>query len=96
MSQKGGSCWNCGQVLTDLEYGRKDTCEKCHRDTRVCKNCIFHNPSYNNQCTENQADLVTDKDRSNFCDYFKPGTPDAAGGKSVDDLKNAADALFKK
>lgn len=94
---KGGQCWSCGQNLTDLDYGRGDTCPKCGRDTRVCKGCIFYDLHSNNQCREPQADRVVEKERSNFCDYFKPGG--SVGGtlqNSRENLRSAAEALFKK
>ncbi len=90
-------CWNCGTLLTPLDFGRQDTCKSCGRDTRVCKGCVHFDPSANNQCRENQADRVVDKERSNFCDYFRPN-PDlkASGTASRDAMKAAAEALFKK
>jgi len=90
-----GNCWNCGTDLGPLDYGRADTCKKCGRDTKVCRNCVFYEPSANNGCRENQAERVVDKDRSNFCDYFKPKSG-GGGGASRDAMKEAADALFKK
>lgn len=91
-----GNCWSCGQELKTLEYGRQDDCPKCGKDTHVCKNCEFYDRSYNNECRENQADRVVEKEKSNFCDYFKPKTQSGAGGKTKDDLVSAAEALFKK
>jgi hypothetical protein len=94
---QGGKCWNCGAVLTPFDYGRADTCRKCGKDTRVCKGCQFYDPSYNNECREPQADRVVDKEKSNFCDYFKPSS--SAGenaNQSRDALRAAAEALFKK
>lgn len=82
--------------LTPLDYGRQDTCRKCGRDTKVCKNCIFHDRTANNECRENQADRVVDKERSNFCDYFKPKSGSGSGAASRDAMKAAAEALFKK
>lgn len=93
---QGGNCWNCGAELTPLDYGRQDTCRRCGRDTKVCKNCEFHDKSYNNQCKENQADRVVEKERSNFCDYFKAKSGAGGSGPTRDTLKAAADALFKK
>jgi hypothetical protein len=91
------SCWNCGTALTPLDFGRQDTCRQCGRDTRTCKACVHFEPSANNQCRENQADRVVDKERSNFCDYFRPNPSlKAAGAASRDALKSAAEALFKK
>ena len=90
-------CWHCGTTLTALDFGRQDTCKKCGRDTRTCKACIHFDPASNNQCRENQADRVVDKERSNFCDYFKANANlTASGAASRDALKAAAEALFKK
>ncbi len=93
---KGGNCWNCGAELTAIDYGRNDSCPKCGRDTKACKGCEYYDPSYNNQCRENQAERVVDKERSNFCDYFIPASRKGAGAKSAADMKAAAEALFKK
>ncbi len=89
-------CYSCNQTLESNQFHRQDSCLKCHRDTHVCKNCIHYDRAYNNECKESSADRVVDKEKSNFCDYFSPS--DRAGGeaKSVDQLKAAADALFKK
>jgi hypothetical protein len=55
---------------------------------------VFHDPSCDNQCREPQADRVLEKERANFCDYFKPKTGGGSGAPSREDLKAAADALF--
>lgn len=91
-----GNCWNCGADLGPLDYGRADTCKKCGRDTKVCKNCTFYDTSANNLCRENQAERVVEKERSNFCDYFKPKSQSGSGAASRDAMKAAAEALFKK
>jgi hypothetical protein len=94
---KGGTCWHCGDVLSELDYGRGDTCPKCGWDTRTCKNCFFYDPSCNNECREPQADRVVEKERSNFCDYFRPrADAERNPNASKDALKSAAEALFKK
>ncbi len=50
----------------------------------------------NNQCAEPQADPVLDKERANFCDFFRPRAnafvADEAEGAS--DAKTTLDALF--
>ncbi len=93
----GGSCWNCGAALTALDYGRADSCRKCGRDTRVCKNCFFYDPVTHNECREPQADRVVDKERANFCDYFRARDAGAgAQATSRDSMRAAAEALFKK
>lgn len=95
--ENSGFCYHCQHALTPLDYGRQDTCKGCGRDTRVCKNCVHYDPNHYNECRENQADRVVDKVRSNFCDYFRPrADKSGSGAPSRDDLKKAADALFKK
>jgi hypothetical protein len=37
-----------------------------------------------------------EKERSNFCDYFKPRQEGGSGAPARDALKAAAEALFKK
>ena len=92
-----GNCWTCGADLVETDFGRQDTCPKCRRDTKVCKNCIWFDAKYNNQCRENQADRVVEKERANFCDYFKPKLGGVAAGPSpADAARLAAEALFKK
>ena len=96
MAGTGGNCWNCGQALGPLEYGRQDSCPKCGRDTRVCKGCVHYDRGSNNECREPQAERVVDKEKSNFCDYFRPRSGAGSGAQSRDAMKSAAEALFKK
>jgi hypothetical protein len=96
MSYEPGNCWHCGADLTVLDYGRADTCGKCGKHTRVCRNCKFYDKDAHNECHENQAERVVDKERSNFCDYFKPKKGGGTGAPTKEMLKAAADALFKK
>jgi hypothetical protein len=91
-----GTCWHCGSGIEGNNYHRQDSCTNCKRDTHVCKNCFFYDRAFNNDCKESSADRVVEKERSNFCDFFKPGTPASAGAKSTNDLKSAAEALFRK
>lgn len=97
---EGGLCWSCSTALSASDYGRQDSCPKCGRDTHVCKGCSFYDPAYNNECREPQADRVVDKEKSNFCDYFKPSKNNLGknnrAGDSRESLKAAAEALFKK
>lgn len=95
-NKQGGNCWNCSAELTAMDYSRNDSCPSCGRDTKVCKGCEFYDSSFNNQCKENQAERVIDKERSNFCDYFKPSSRKGSNSRSNADLKAAAEALFRK
>jgi len=88
-----GNCWSCSEELEQADFTRAAVCPSCGRDTRVCKACVFYDPKYNNECRENQADRIVEKEKSNFCDYFK-----AAKREKILDDKNrkleAAAQLF--
>ncbi len=97
MSLANGFCWHCSKPLTHLDFGRQDRCPHCGRDTRACKACVHYERGINNDCRETSADRVVDKERSNFCDYFKPSqTPTGNVATAKDVMKAAAEALFKK
>lgn len=91
-------CYNCGTAIGESNLGRQDSCEKCGRDTRVCRNCKHYDKSSNNECREEQASRQVEKEKGNFCEWFQPreGGAGAAYGASKDSLKSAAEALFKK
>jgi hypothetical protein len=58
-------------VIIQGKVSRGETCPKCSRDVRVCKNCNFFDKKYFNECREPRAERVVDKEKANFCDYFK-------------------------
>lgn len=77
--------------------GFRDACPGCDRPLHACLNCGFHDPAYNNQCREPQAERVVDKDRANFCEYFRPRAIGAAKPVSpAGDARAKLDTLFKK
>ena len=66
-------CFSCQKVNAGLlAIGRKDECQFCKADLHVCKNCEMYDPKVYNECKEPQADVQRERERSNFCDYFKP------------------------
>ena len=64
-------CHTCGTVIVDESVSRRDECPGCGSDIRVCLNCTFYDENRANQCFEPQAERVKEKDRSNYCDYFR-------------------------
>ncbi len=75
--------------------GRRDDCLKCRADLHVCKNCRFYDSTAYNECRETSADVIREKETSNFCDFFEPGN----GGlekSNKDKLLSEAEALFKR
>lgn len=90
-------CFSCRKVNSSQgKIGFRDECLHCRTDIHVCKNCEFYDKKVYNECRETSADVVREKDRSNFCDFFSPGS---GGVGAIDEkarLKAAADSLFKK
>lgn len=64
-------CHKCGAPVGREQVSRRDECEGCGADLRVCLNCTFYDEKRANQCFEPQAEKVKEKDRSNYCDYFR-------------------------
>ena len=99
-------CHKCTNLLSNLsDFGRQDSCPKCLSSTHCCLNCIHYDRSKYNECAENAADRVVDKEKFNFCDFFKPcGNSRKPGPLSSKDsnltesekARLAAEALFKK
>jgi hypothetical protein len=91
-------CWKCGASLADLTLPlrRLEECRKCSAELHVCKLCEWYSIAVAKHCREPVAEEVKDKERANFCDYFKPRlgayvpADVAASSKARTDL----DALF--
>ena len=91
-------CWKCGASLAELSLPlrRLDECKACGAELHVCKLCEFYSLSVAKHCRETIAEEVKDKERANFCDYFKP-RPGAYSAKDLDagsKAKAELDALF--
>jgi hypothetical protein len=91
-------CWRCGAGLAMdlLPLRREEVCPACDADLHGCKLCRFFNPSLSDACDEPIAGDVSNKERANFCDYFKPSPHAFRGtGSQVGDKERAAlAALF--
>lgn len=90
-------CFSCNKELSfSGKIGRREECPHCRADVHVCKNCEFYDPKVYNECRETQADVVKEKDRANFCDFFSPRKGGAGAVDKAAALRAAAEALFKK
>ena len=93
------NCFKCGKVLSDtfkVMVARSDSCPHCMSDIRCCKNCQFYDTKAYNECRESQADRITEKEKANFCDYYKFGAGGNDAEKQRQDAMAKAAALFKK
>lgn len=91
------ACYSCGtQIKIDGLVGRRDSCPKCVRDLRCCKNCEFYDSNSYNECREPVAERVVDKEASNFCSFFRMAEERLKEATQADDAKRKLEELFKK
>lgn len=91
------NCYNCGKDLAmepSTKISRSEECPHCYASLHCCKMCRFFDKSAYNECKEPMANRVLDKEKANFCDFFKL---DGGGSQEQDkeDLLAAAKSLFK-
>ncbi len=75
----------------------RDLCPECSRELHICRHCKFYKPGVYQDCLETVPDAVKDKDRMNFCEYFKPlAVLKDAGkeGQKARDAKSSFNDLF--
>ena len=88
-------CWKCRKEISIEKPVRGDECPLCHADLHVCKACEFYESGAHNDCRESSAEFVSDKERGNFCDYFRVNKKITIGNSSkADEARNAFNALF--
>ncbi len=47
-------------------------CRTCRASLHVCRLCQFDNSTLRSDCNEPRAESVSDREKANFCDWFKP------------------------
>ena len=87
-------CYRCGASLAEisLPFLRLEECPSCANYLHVCRMCVFFDPTVPKQCREDDAEEVQEKERANFCEWFKPNDAafdpaySASEAKSRDEL----------
>ncbi len=81
-------CYRCGESLASLSLplSRRDLCPSCGTELHVCRMCVYFDPAATDQCREDDAERVREKETANFCDWFAP-----ASGRFDSRQKVAAD-----
>jgi hypothetical protein len=91
-------CARCGQTVPIVgnQVGRRDLCGHCGAELHACIQCRHYDLTVAKQCKEPFAEVPSDKDDANFCEFFQLGE----GGHTDEDplraARDAADALFKR
>lgn len=91
-------CYNCQASLSlasNIDISRNEECENCYSNLRCCKMCSFYDKTSYNECREPTANRIVEKEKANFCDFFKMGESTGEKDAKVDILAQA-NALFKK
>ncbi len=91
-------CFKCNKELTlsvGTNISRSEECPACYTDLHCCKMCEFYDPKHYNECKESLAERVVEKEKANYCDYFKL-TSGNTGNNLKQSALDAANALFKK
>ena len=92
-------CKKCGKPIDkkSSEIFRTSTCSFCGAELHSCQNCKFYSPGNHYDCRETVDELVTDKERANFCDYFSvaeiSGSDFGNGLSSQEKASKARDAF---
>jgi len=91
-------CAHCGTRLDIVgnQVGRRDTCPSCGAELHACRQCRHFDESVAKQCKEPFAEVPSDKDDANFCEFFQIGEGGTTAQQSRDAQLSAAEALFKK
>ncbi|MCX8110059.1 MAG: hypothetical protein N3D15_02280 [Syntrophorhabdaceae bacterium] len=64
-------CGTCKSIIDMDEITFRSECPSCRSDLHICLNCMFYDPGKSNSCRETRADHVREKDRANYCEYFR-------------------------
>lgn len=72
------ACYRCGAALDKLTLplSQRDACPACSVHLHVCRMCEHFAPEVPTACREDDAEEVIDKEKMNFCEWFRP-SPDA-------------------
>lgn len=90
-------CYSCSkeiEVNSNQKIDFRETCFKCKKDAHVCLNCEHYERGAYNDCKESQAEKVPNKDKANFCEYFKFTNKDRSQTSDENPL-DKLDDLFK-
>ncbi len=93
-------CYKCSKKLTfSPPIARSEVCPHCGSDVRCCKNCNHFSVGSQYDCKEHVQELISDKERANFCDWFSLNATGSITNKDtfytqVETAKNQFNSLF--
>ena len=88
-------CHKCKTESPLEKISFREECPVCGYALHVCLNCMFYDTGKANSCREDQTDYVKEKDRANYCEYFR-FVDDAPKKSCKEEAGELWDTLFKK
>lgn len=93
-----GVCVVCSTAVDDaFPVSRQAHCPKCVADLHACRQCFWYDIHAAKQCREPMAEWIADKEKANFCDYYKLNAKTkVVADTKPEDAKEALRKLFNK
>jgi hypothetical protein len=88
-----GKCYFCSAEISAPVY-RSSECPQCGKDVKICLNCVFYSKDSHWECRESINEAVLEKDRSNYCDYFKLSSLNNSNDQDTENPLEAFNKLF--
>ena len=88
-------CAHCCKEISETKIHIRDECPACGRDLHICLNCEFYDRNAYRQCRETIKEPVQDKEKANFCDFFRASETGLAQAGEESDAFKKLDDLFK-
>ena len=89
------NCAHCHRKISEPKIYFRDECPACGRDLHICINCEFYDQSAYRQCRETIKDPVQDKEKANYCDFFRAAKTGSAQDNAENDAFRKLNDLFK-
>ena len=66
-------CWHCGVSVSEepLPLSTYAECRPCRAQLHCCRQCQHYNPRLRADCDEPRAESHSEREKANFCDWFK-------------------------
>ena len=88
-------CGFCHKEIAETRIHIRDECPACGRDLHICLNCAFYDANAYRQCRESIREPVQDKEKANYCDFFRSAAGGAAPAGSENNALAKLQDLFK-
>lgn len=87
-------CWKCKKNTVSTSITRNSECPICSTDLHSCLNCKFFDKNSHYECKETIDELVKDKEKRNFCEYFVEQKYDSTSTISTTTAEKSARDAF--